>query len=167
MIEIEWLQPASTGALEAVRAMRREAMDWDIEQTAAIGVRAETLIRSWYERERLDDSFAPGCGLLVARAGDAIPGTAALRRLDAARCEVRRLFVRPACRRAGTGRVMLEALLERARASGYSQALLETATFMTDAHRLYARMGFSPCASYGGPTPAEVRHLTLYFSRAL
>lgn len=167
MVTTEWLHPGDRQALEAVRAMRREAMEWDIERTTALGVDASEMIRGWYGDERLEAYFEPGCGLLVGRDGGDVAGTATLQRLDEARCEVRRLFVRPAWRRAGAGRTLLEALLARARAEGYSRAMLQTASFMTDAHRLYERLGFSPCAEYGGPPPDRVRHLTLHFSREL
>ena len=57
-----------------------------------------------------------GCGAMRA-ASDADYANA---------CEMKRLYVRPAFRRFGLGRVLAEALLDEARRAGYSVMLLDT-----------------------------------------
>jgi len=51
-------------------------------------------------------------------------------------CEIKRMFVRPACRRMGVARTILERLLTDARELGYRTARLETMTYMREAHEL-------------------------------
>ena len=63
-------------------------------------------------------------------------------------CEMKRLFVRPAFRRFGLGRMLAEALLIEARRAGYSAMLLDTLDEMESARELYASLGFVEVAPY-------------------
>lgn len=56
--------------------------------------------------------------------------------------EFRMLAVSPGAQGRGVGRVLLEAVIERARMEGYAAVVLSSATWMTQAHALYARLGF-------------------------
>lgn len=101
------------------------------------------------ELATLPGAYAPPAGrLLLAGA----PGTAfacvALRPLAAGVGEVKRLYVQPAHRGEGWGRRLVEALLAHARAIGYAELKLDTLAQMDDARKLYAAMGFEPCAPY-------------------
>lgn len=94
----------------------------------------------------------PGGALLLAFADDALAGCGAMRALPDAdhanACEMKRLFVRRAFRRFGLGRVLAQALIERAVASGYSSMLLDTLDEMESARALYAMLGFQEVAPY-------------------
>ena len=57
--------------------------------------------------------------------------------------EVRTLAVAPAARGKGVGRLLSDECVARARREGCSALVLSSGTWMTAAHRLYARMGFS------------------------
>ncbi|HEX6673887.1 MAG TPA: GNAT family N-acetyltransferase [Actinomycetes bacterium] len=57
--------------------------------------------------------------------------------------ELRMLAVDPAARRRGVGGALVQAVLDRARASGARRMLLSTLPAMHDAHRLYRRFGFT------------------------
>ncbi len=55
---------------------------------------------------------------------------------------LRMLAVAQAARGRGVGQALVEACIERARASGRESLSLHTRPFMTAAHRLYERLGF-------------------------
>ena len=98
------------------------------------------------------DYVPPGGALLLAYADDALAGCGAMRPLSGAdpanACEMKRLFVRRAFRRFGLGRVLAQALMDRAAAAGYSAMLLDTLDEMESARELYASLGFEECAPY-------------------
>jgi ribosomal protein S18 acetylase RimI-like enzyme len=56
--------------------------------------------------------------------------------------EFRMLAVAPAAQGEGVGQALLNAVIERARVEGYAAVVLSSASWMTRAHRLYARFGF-------------------------
>jgi len=95
---------------------------------------------------------APAGRLLLAYVDGALAGCGGLRALAdvdyANACEMKRLYVRPAFRRFGLGRVLAEALLDEARRAGYSVMLLDTLNEMESARELYARLGFEEIAPY-------------------
>ncbi len=95
------------------------------------------------------EKFAPPDGrLLLALDGDDVIGTAAMRRIGPETAEIKRMFVDPGRRRAGTGRAMLEALISAARDAGYSLVRLDSPDFMTAAHSLYRSEGFEDIGPY-------------------
>ncbi|WP_186526022.1 GNAT family N-acetyltransferase [Leekyejoonella antrihumi] len=96
---------------------------------------------------------APGFLLLAHEDGEAV-GCVGLRALDAARGEVRHLFVRPEHRGGGLGRRLLDRTSELARAHGLRQLVLNTLATMTAARALYDAEGFEPIEPYVA-TPVE------------
>lgn len=88
----------------------------------------------------------PGGLMLLATVDGAIAGSGAFRPLPDAdypnACEMKRLFVRPAFRRFGLGRVLAQALMDRATEAGYSSMLLDTLDDMEAARGLYESLGF-------------------------
>lgn len=87
---------------------------------------------------------APEGGVLLAWANDRVLGCAALRRVgtDATRCELKRVYVRPAGRGTGLGRAMVERMLQEARAAGYRHMCLDVLPEFTAAQGLYGSLGF-------------------------
>ncbi len=61
---------------------------------------------------------------------------------DPAAAGIRMLAVAPAYQRHGIGEALVRACLDRARADGQQRLFLHTTQWMTDAQRLYARLGF-------------------------
>ncbi len=98
------------------------------------------------------DYAAPSGQLLLAYVDGALAGCGGLRPLANAdyanACEMKRLYVRPAFRRFGLGRVLAEALLDEARRAGYSVMLLDTLDEMGSARALYASLGFEEVGPY-------------------
>ena len=90
----------------------------------------------------------PRGGLLLARQGPWGAGCVALRPIDAATCEMKRLYVRPAFRGTGAGRALAQAVLDEARRIGYRAMRLDTVPAMLGAIALYRALGFVPIAPY-------------------
>jgi putative acetyltransferase len=114
-----------------------------------------------FERElaELDVRYAPPEGrlLLAFERGEPV-GCAALRRLDAARSEACRLFVRSSARGSGLGGALVLRLLEEARAAGHASVLLETLPEkMGVAVALYRALGFREVPPYvAQPVPGAI-----------
>jgi GNAT superfamily N-acetyltransferase len=96
------------------------------------------------------DEVGPGRGaFLVVREGTTPVGCGAVRLLDAATGELKRMFVSPAVRGQGLGRALVEALETEARRLGARRLVLETGTRQHAALALYHRCGFRPIPLYG------------------
>lgn len=102
------------------------------------------------EIANLPGDYAPPRGrLLLAHQAGEWAGCIALRSLEPTICEMKRLYVRPAFRGKGVGRVLVDRLIADARLIGYERMRLDTiATSMQDAIALYRRRGFREIAPY-------------------
>jgi len=98
----------------------------------------------------LPGDYAPPDGrLLLAQYEDRFAGCGALHRLEAATCEMKRLYLRPQFRGKGLGRAMAERLIAEARGIGYQRMRLDTVgPVMQDAVAMYRRLGFKEIAAY-------------------
>jgi len=98
------------------------------------------------------DYSAPLGALLLAFVDEQLAGCGAFRGLSDVdhpnACEMKRLYVRPAFRRFGLGRIMAQALIDLAIEAGYSCMLLDTLDDMEAARGLYASLGFEEVAPY-------------------
>jgi len=96
--------------------------------------------------------IAPEGQLMLALVDGGIAGCGAFAPLHDAdypnACEMKRLYVRPAFRRFGLGRIIAQALLDDARRAGYSTMLLDTLDDMEAARELYATLGFHEIPPY-------------------
>jgi GNAT superfamily N-acetyltransferase len=94
----------------------------------------------------------PRGALLLALADGQPAGCCALRPLDEVdepnASEMKRLFVRPAFRRFGLGRLLAEATLDAGRRLGYAAILLDTLDDMEAARTLYEDLGFEEVPPY-------------------
>jgi ribosomal protein S18 acetylase RimI-like enzyme len=98
------------------------------------------------------DYAKPRGALLLATANGHLAGCCALRPLDNAdyanACEMKRLYVRPAFRGLGIGKLLADAILEHARLSDYAHILLDTLDDMEAARALYEELGFEEIPPY-------------------
>ncbi len=111
------------------------------------------------ELAQLPGAYAPPSGLmLLAMVDGAVAGCGAFRNLPDVdypnACEMKRLYVRPAFRRFGLGRLLAQALMDRAAQAGYSSMLLDTLDEMEAARGLYESLGFEEVPPfYYNPLP--------------
>lgn len=81
-------------------------------------------------------------------------GCIALRRLDEQRCEMKRLYVRPAFRGHRIGDALVDRVIQDAKAIGYRHMLLDTLPFLESAIHMYQKRGFYEIPCYND-SPVE------------
>ncbi|HWA16935.1 MAG TPA: GNAT family N-acetyltransferase [Gemmatimonadales bacterium] len=87
--------------------------------------------------------FLPPTGhLLLVEHDKRACGIGCLRTIAPGIGEIKRMYLEPAARGGGMGRALLQALVDAARVDGHTKVRLDSLDFMTDAHRLYRRLGF-------------------------
>ncbi|WP_199184361.1 MULTISPECIES: GNAT family N-acetyltransferase [unclassified Cryobacterium] len=89
-----------------------------------------------------DDLTAPTGLLLLARYGDTVLGCAGMRIQQGELGEVTRVFVEPAARGQGVGRLLMQNLERESRAIGLTVLRLDTRTDLVEARSLYASLGY-------------------------
>ena len=97
-----------------------------------------------------DQQVVTGDGaFLVAYLDDMAVGCGAVRRLDEATAEIKRMYVDPSVRGRGIGRALVEALECEARLVGVRRIVLETGTRLAPAIKLYEAMGYAHIPLFG------------------
>jgi len=142
---VELRQPTTAGELASTAEIFREyaaSLDVDLcfQDFAA-------------ELASLPGEYAPPRGhLLLAYVHGELAGCGAMRPFadaeDGNACEMKRLYVRPAFRGVGLGRILAKALFDEAHRIGYSTMLLDTLDAMEAARELYATLGFVEIPPY-------------------
>jgi len=84
---------------------------------------------------------------------------------DDAICELQKMYFDSALRGKGYGRMLLELCIQQATEAGYRTLYLETMPVMTQALKLYEKLGFQPLPTYLGDTGH--RSCTVFMSRPL
>lgn len=145
-------QAVSAPDFEAFGALIREYVDW---------CRARYSDQPWFfeavfgyqaldrELEGLSSAYGPprGKALLAVQEGQ-VWGAVAYRRLSGSVCEMKRMFVPARFHGKGLGRRLCQAIVDQARADGFSTMRLDTAKDFVEALGLYRSIGFADCAPY-------------------
>jgi len=136
--------------------MRIEIDDVSRPQVLAL---LEEHLRNMYELSPPEHVFAfdaarlrqPGIVFWTAWEGDVLLGCAALKELSPTQGEVKSMRTPARLRRQGTGRVLLNHILQVARERGYRELFLETGSHpaFAPAHALYKSVGFRDCGPFG------------------
>lgn len=151
------IEDLSTGAEEKALAAARELLiEYGRFVKAQPGAAQFCLGALEIEAQRLPISFTDqGGGCLLAWVRDEPAGFVAWRAIEqsahlaADAWEMKRLWVRQSSRGHGLGRLLTQAVLDRATAARRRAVYLDTAPeSMASAYRLYLEMGFVPCERY-------------------
>jgi uncharacterized protein YhfF/GNAT superfamily N-acetyltransferase len=84
----------------------------------------------------------------IADINDEPIGSAAYRPVDDITCELKRMYVHPAARGRRVSALLLETVIDHARAAGFSRMILETGPRQPEAIRRYEARGFTRIPNY-------------------
>ena len=90
----------------------------------------------------------PEGGIIFCKTGNEFIGCAGIRKLDSNIAELKRMFIKPAYQKQGTGKALLQNAVELARALDYKAIRLDTLNYMTAAIKLYKNYGFYEIPAY-------------------
>jgi ribosomal protein S18 acetylase RimI-like enzyme len=166
MVEISIADPEQHQA--AIRGLFTEYLTWgNARLREEFKVEFDTTAMVDGDMQTLDKFMPPKGRLLLAYAEGQPVGLACLKELTPDIGEVKRMYVRPAARRHGLGRALLDRLLAEARAIGYERVRLDSARFMAAAHRLYRAAGFREIKPYAGSEIFEFREHWVFMELVL
>ena len=99
----------------------------------------------------------PGGRLYLLRCDGEAAGCIALKKIEDGIGELKRLYIRPMFQGKGFANLLMDRLLEEARAIGYRYLRLDTLRNLQSARALYARYGFRPIPRYNdNPAPQAI-----------
>lgn len=105
-----------------------------------------------FDKELADlDGYYKGGALLLGSEDGTSVGSIAIRKIDDATCEAKRLFIKPEFRGKGYARVMLNTMLDKAKELGFKEVTFTTKPeVMKVGYELYKRMGFEEVGEKDG-----------------
>lgn len=116
------------------------------------------------ELDNLPGKYASPYGtILFAREGENVVGIVALKKLENGVCEMKRLFVLPEYQGYGIGKLLTEALIEKAKELKYIIMKLDTLGRLESAVSLYRNLGFEETIPYNVNPEDDI----LYFEKQL
>jgi GNAT superfamily N-acetyltransferase len=114
------------------------------------------------DADRMPGPYSPPHGgIWLAESDGRGIGCVALRPMEDAAAEIKRMFVDESWRGRGVGRALLETLIAGARARGYNTLRLGTLSDMTAAQGLYQSLGFAPVERYRADELVDTRFYEL------
>ena len=165
------VQVATTAKqLDQVRSLMRSFIAWHRERH-----REDThLIDAYFDAHAFEQELAtlpgkyvPPHGQLLLATLDGVPaGCVALRELDSASCEMKRMFVYTQFHGRGVGRTLADAVIKEAKVLGYRTMRLDTSIRQDEAKGLYQRLGFKIIEPYY-ELPEDLRHWLVFLELVL
>ena len=98
---------------------------------------------------------------LGAKRGGVVIGCVCLKCLDRDTCEMKRMFVDPSARGEGVGQALAVAVIEAAKARGFSMMKLDSLARLKPAMTLYRSLGFKETAPYNTNPEPDVVYFAL------
>jgi len=135
---------------ESIKALWLEYLVWGNDKMQAMyGVHPHNPTETVKDDLKNIAKFQPPQGrLMLALYENKICGLGSLKSITTEIGEIKRMYVDPTFRGIGAGRAILHALLEEAKAIGYTTVRLDTPKFMVAAHALYRSFGFYDIGPY-------------------
>lgn len=162
-------QASLTENITQIRDIFWEYLQWantEVNKTFDVNFDIQTMLEQ--DVRKLAIFMPPEGRLLLSASNGDLYGVACLRKNAEDIGEIKRMYVRPAYRHQGIGRALLIQLLDEARAIGYRCIRLDSASFMSDAHRLYRSLGFQEITPYpGSEIPVEFQKNWIFMEKML
>lgn len=102
-----------------------------------------------------------GAALLVRLGDGRFVGVAGVRRFDQRDAELKRMYLEPAARGRGAGRLLAEVSISVARSLGYRRLLLDTVARLRTAIAIYETLGFVEIDPYRHNPLEDARYFAL------
>ena len=107
------------------------------------------------ELDNLSNKYGlPDGRLYLAYYNGVLAGCIGLKKIDEAKCEMKRLYVRPAYRKQHIATVLVRQIISDAKSIGYKFMFLDTLPFLQGAINMYKKIGFKEISSYNN-SPME------------
>ena len=162
--------PTTVQQLDQVRSLMRSFIVWH----KARHREDIHLIDAYFDAEAFEQELAslpgkyvpPRGQLLLATLEGTPAGCVALREIDPASCEMKRMFVYTQFHGKGVGHTLADAVINEARALGYRTMRLDTSIRQDEARGLYQRLGFKTIEPYY-ELPEELRNWLVFMELSL
>jgi GNAT superfamily N-acetyltransferase len=141
------IKPVTGGEYqEEIRALLLEYIGWVIDeanQRWEFGLSpqdVDTYVQE--DMQTLDRLLPPNGHFYLVQMNGEFVGMGAIKQLNAATGEIKRMYVRPQARGRGIGKIILDQLLSDARSLNYNTVYLDSPKFCEIAQSLYRSKGF-------------------------
>ncbi len=120
------------------------------------------------DMRKFERYLPPRGHMLLVEVDANIAGVGGLRSLGEDAWEVKRIYVRPDYRGLGIGKTLMETLISIAKQNDVSALRLDSAKFLTSAHKLFYALGFQNIERYAGAeSPIQFTEYFLYMELRL
>lgn len=157
---------------EHIKEIFHEYMHWQLQmfnQTYNFDLGEQELTRIIANDMRRFSQYLPPQGhLFLVEVDGHMAGVGGLRPLSEDAWEVKRIYVKPDYRGRGIGKRLLETLISTSQQHNVSFLRLDSAKFLTSAHKLFYALGFENIERYAGAeSPTEFTDYFLYMELEL